>query len=323
MPIIENSSFRSPWYYGGPHWQTVLPNVTRRRLRISYRRERFELSDGDFVDVDWVAKPAQASLARCCLALHGLEGDSQAPYVKALIRSFEGQGYAMGALNLRGCSGEPNRLKRFYHSGDTLGLAEVVEKVGSRFETVVLVGFSLGGNVVLKYLGDLGNQAPGSVRAAVAFSVPCDLAGAAEKLAESSNQFYMKRFVRMLCSKLKEKSRLYPQYEYAEGCANMKTFHEFDEVYTAPLNGFKGAKDYWARCSSLHSLDGISRPTLLVNAANDPFLSPACYPREIARSHSSFHLEVPEWGGHCGFPRGLLHGGPWHGLRALEFFESL
>lgn len=322
VPIIEASSYRSPWYCPGAHWQTVLPNVTRRRIRVVYERERFELSDGDFIDVDWIGSPHRAPARRCCLVLHGLEGHSRAPYLKAAVRSFSRADYAVGALNLRGCSGEPNRLKRFYHSGDTQPLFEVVDSIAKRFDSIYLVGFSLGGNVALKYLGEFSSNAPETVRAAVAYSVPCDLAGAAERLASADNEFYMKRFIRMLCSKLREKSRMYPSYQYAKGCSQMKTFHDFDGTYTAPLNGFEDAADYWARCSSSRYLEGIDRPTLLINARNDPFLSASCYPYELARSSDSFFLEVPQSGGHCGFPGRSGRGGYWHERRALEFFES-
>lgn len=323
VPIIEASSYRSPWYCWGAHWQTVLPNVTRRRIRVAYQRERFELSDGDFVDLDWVDSPRGEAVRRCCLVMHGLEGHSQAPYMKAFARSFSRAGYAVGALNLRGCSGEPNRLKRFYHSGDTQPLFEVAETLAKRFDAIYLVGFSLGGNIALKYLGEFSSKAPEAVRAAVAYSVPCDLTGAAERLASADNEFYMKRFIRMLCSKLREKSQLYPEYKYEKGCSRMITFHDFDGAYTAPLNGFEDAADYWTQCSSLRYLEGIDRPALLINAGNDPFLSASCYPYEVARASKRFFLEVPQSGGHCGFPGRSRREGYWHERRALEFFESV
>ena len=323
VPVIESSTYRSPWYCRSPHWQTIFPNVTRRRIRVAYRRERLELSDGDFVDVDWVRSSRKDERTRCCLILHGLEGDSQAPYVKALARSFDRAGYAVGALNLRGCSGEPNRSKSFYHSGDTLGLKETIERLAERFDSLFPIGFSLGGNVVLKYLGEERGSVPEAVRGAVAYSVPCDLAGAAERLASPENAFYMKRFIRMLCAKLEAKTRVYPQYRYQAGCSEMKDFHDFDGTYTAPLNGFADAQDYWTRCSSARFLDSIDRPALLINASNDPFLSPSCFPLDAARSSDRFFLESPETGGHCGFPGAYQKGGYWHERRALEFFDSI
>ena len=322
VPLIANSTYRSPWWISNPHWQTILPNVTRRRLRIRYRRERFELPDTDFVDVDWVKSGDQESRSRCCIVIHGLEGNSQAPYVKAMARTFDRANYAVGALNLRGCSGEPNRLERFYHCGDTLGLAEVMNRVAERYGEVYVVGFSLGGNVALKYFGETSSCLPKPVRAVAAFSVPCELQGGSDSLAESGNRFYMKRFARLLCSKLRDKEDLYPEFSYANSCLEMKTFYDFDGTYTAPLNGFCDAVDYWTQSSCTRSLDRIDRPALLVNAKNDPFLSEACYPVEIARESKWLHLEIPEGGGHCGFPGKASPAGYWHELRALTFFEA-
>lgn len=322
MPLIADSTYRSPWFLANPHWQTILPNVTRRRLRIRYRRERFELPDADFVDVDWVASGKREKPTRCCIVVHGLEGDSKAPYVKAMARAFDNAGYAVGALNLRGCSGEPNRLKRFYHSGDTAGLAEVLKRASERFDDVFVVGFSLGGNVALKYLGESGASLPDAVRAAAVFSVPCDLEGASDRLAERGNAFYMKRFIRLLLAKLREKEALYPEYRYECSHSEMKTFHDFDGTVTAPLNGFRDALDYWTQSSCARYLGGIDRPALLVNARNDPFLSEDCFPVAAARASEWLHLEIPESGGHCGFPGKVNGSGYWHELRALAFFET-
>lgn len=323
MPLIADSTYRSPWWIPNPHWQTIIPNVTRRRLRVPYNRERFELPDSDFVDVDWVKSDRREERPRCCIVVHGLEGDSQAPYVKAMARAFDRANYAVGALNLRGCSGEPNRLERFYHSGDTVGLAEVLARVAERFGEVYVVGFSLGGNVVLKHLGEAASSLPGSFRAAAAFSVPCELQGASDRLAERGNEFYMKRFIRLLRRKLRDKAALYPEFRYEDGCSEVKTFYDFDGTYTAPLNGFRDAVDYWTQCSCSRFLDRIDRPVLLVNAQNDPFLSKDCFPVQAAGASECLHLEIPASGGHCGFPGKRNAAGYWHELRALAFFEGV
>jgi len=242
--------------------------------------------------------------------------------MKSMARALGGFGFHVGALNLRGCSGEPNRLRRFYHSGDTDGLAAVLDTVCRRYDQVVVVGFSLGGNVLLKYLGECRARVPQSVKAAAALSVPCDLASSAECLAGKRNSFYMNRFIRLLGAKLKEKEAVYPDYRYEKGYARMKSFHEFDGVYTAPLNGFRDADDYWRQSSCRQYLSEIDRPTLLVNAKNDPFLSRACYPVDEARSSPTFHLEIPEEGGHCGFPGDSDAAGYWHERRLLSFFRE-
>lgn len=289
---------------------------------MTYSRERFELLDSDFMDLDWLKTGRSIEGSRCCIILHGLEGDSGAPYVKSMARAFGRAGYAVGALNLRGCSGEPNRLKRFYHSGDTAGLAFVLDEASKRYSQISLVGFSLGGNVLLKYLGEDPARIPGSICSAAAFSVPCDLEGAADCLAGSENAFYMKRFIKLLGTKLKEKEEMYPEYVYDKGYAEMKSFHEFDEVYTARLNGFRDAKDYWSQSSCHQYLDRIDRPVLLINAQNDPFLSESCFPVEPARSNRFLHLKIPESGGHCGFPGNRSPEGYWHERRALSFFAE-
>ncbi len=278
------------------------------------------MPDGDFIDVDWERAATAERNGRCCIALHGLEGHSGAPYIKSLARAFGEAGYTVGALNLRGCSGEPNRLNHFYHSGETEGLAFIVETLARRFEAIYLVGFSLGGNAALKYLGEDSSRVPDAVRGAVAFSVPCHLASAADCLAEPRNRFYMKRFIRMLCAKLEQKSNRYPKYVYEPGCCAMQSFHEFDEVYTAPLNGFDNAQHYWTESSCIRYLDRIDRPALLINARNDPFLSSACFPIEIAQVSDRFFLEMPRSGGHCGFPGARSRDGCWHERRALSFF---
>lgn len=274
------------------------------------------------MDIDWNTGGGVPPGSRCCVIVHGLEGCSEAPYVKSMGLAFRKSGYAVGALNLRGCSGEPNRLKRFYHSGDTAGLAIVLGELSKRFDPISLVGFSLGGNVVLKYMGEDPARVPFSVRSVAAFSVPCDLSGSADCLSEPRNSFYMKRFIRLLCAKLNEKENRYPGFRYPKGCLRMQSFHEFDGTYTAPLNGFRDAFDYWNQSSCNRYLDRIDRPALLVNARNDPFLSDSCFPKEAARSHPFFHLEIPAEGGHCGFPGGRTVEGYWHERRALSFFEE-
>ena len=322
VPVARESTYRSPFYLPNAHLQTILPNVTRRRIQVNYRRERFELPDTDFIDVDWLERQEGEKAERCCVVLHGLEGDSQAAYIKSLGKSFVQGGYAVAAFNMRGCSGEPNRLMRSYHSGDTEGLAIILNSLNQRYEWIGLAGFSLGGNVVLKYLGERGSKLPSAVKTAVAFSTPCDLRTSADRLARSENAFYMKRFIKLLCSKLKEKEKKYPEYEYKRECSELRTFKEFDDIYTAPLNGFRDAEDYWRQCSSRFYLNGIERPSLLINARNDPFLSEECYPEEEANTHDFLYLETPNSGGHCGFPGDHHRTGYWHERRALEFFRQ-
>lgn len=320
MPIVEQSNYRAPWFMPGGHLQTIVPNLSRARLKFEYERERLELADGDFVDVDWLRGDVRSR--SLVIILHGLEGNSRAPYIVPLAKAAQEAGHDVAALNFRGCSGEMNRRPRFYHSGDTADLHFLIRSVERFYETISLVGFSLGGNVVLKYLGAEDANVSKKVACSVTFSVPCDLASSAVTLGSWDNVIYMKRFMRMLCAKLEQKVALGHDLGLdISGCRSMKTFAEFDNEYTAPLHGFESAADYWARSSSLQFLGAIRRPSLLVNARNDPFLPTSCYPADIAESSRCFFLEMPETGGHCGFP-GRERFGYWFVWRALEFMQS-
>ncbi len=320
MPIVTPSSYRAPYYALGAHGQTIFPNLTRRRWKIEYDRERFELADGDFVDIDW-SGPREGG-GRLVLILHGLEGSSRAPYAVCMARAARKAGCTVGVLNFRGCSGELNRLPRFYHSGDTGDLRAVLERLAGEFESISLVGFSLGGNVLLKYMGEDASNIPEAVRSAVAFSVPCDLAGSALALERFDNAIYMKRFIKLLCAKVAEKEERSGKRLADCRCREMRTFRDFDGTYTAPLHGFRDADDYWTKSSSGQFLAGIDRPTLLVSALNDPFLSESCFPREAAEASESFFLETPRSGGHCSFPGKCGALGYWYEERALEFIET-
>jgi len=259
----------------------------------------------------------------CVLALHGLEGSSQAPYVKSFAKALAGEGWDFVAMNMRGCGGEMNRALRFYHSGESGDLREVVEYLGSRYERIFLLGFSLGGNVVLKYLGEDATAVSGEVKAAVAISTPVDLEGSALRIGHTSNQLYMRRFIRMLSEKIEAKAAVYPEELDPKGCRELEDFLAFDGRYTAPLNGFKSAEDYWRRCSSLNWLEAVRVPSLLLNARNDPFLSKACFPEDVARGSENLYALFPDRGGHLGFPSWRGGGRAWHETVAIDFLRAL
>ena len=317
MPIVSVSSYRCPWPLRGPHGATIWPNVSRRRFRIRYERSRLELSDGDFVDLDRAAGGNGSEV--CLVALHGLEGSSSAPYVKSLARLARRGACDVVALNMRGCSGALNRKARFYHSGETGDLRETIAYLATRYNKLALVGFSLGGNVALKYLGEESEAAPEAVRAAVAISAPVDLAGSARRIGEAGNAFYMRRFIRLLSAKIEAKAQVFPEEIDSAGCRLLRDFEQFDGRYTAPLCGFESAEDYWERCSSLGLLSAIRRPALLINAKDDPFLSPACFPVELAERSPYLHGCFPEGGGHLGFPGWRRDGLAWHERVAWAF----
>jgi predicted alpha/beta-fold hydrolase len=321
MPIISPSSYRPPLLLPGGHLQTVAPTLARHRFSLRYERERIDTPDGDFLDLDW----SRTGARRLAILSHGLEGSSGRWYILSMAEALNRAGWDVLAWNFRGCGGEPNRTLRFYHSGATDDLQVVIDHALSSgaYESLALVGFSLGGNVTLKYLGERGGGIDPRIVAGVAFSVPCDLRSSAGALARPANGIYMRRFLNTLGEKVRAKAMAMPGLIDAEGIDAMRTFREFDDRYTAPLHGFRDAEDYWARCSSLGYLRGITIPALLVNAANDPFLAPGCFPVEEARASACFSLEIPAAGGHVGFPGRSRDGRYWMARRAVEFLGDI
>jgi hypothetical protein len=288
---------------------TAFANVARPFPRPRGSRERWDLPDGDFVDVDRFsgAEPDAPVLVVC----HGLEGSSRAPYVRGLVAAARARGLAALALNFRGCSGAMNRLPRLYHSGDTGDLSEVVRRLAAerRGRPVLLAGFSLGGNVVAKYLGERGDDLPPEVRAAAVISVPFDLAACARALDGPGLwlRLYRERFLRRLRRKALAKARRFPRAIDAAAARSARTFALFDDRVTAPLHGFAGSEDYWARSSSGRFLGGVRRPLLALSSADDPMVPAASLPIEAARANPHVTLEVHGAGGHVAF----VSGPPW------------
>ncbi len=321
MPLVEPSTYRPQFWLRSGHAQTLLPRIFRRGVAPQVVRERIATPDDDFLDLDWSGRQA------CKLAIisHGLEGCSRSVYVVGMMRALTAAGWDCLAWNFRGCSGEMNRQCRLYHSGvsDDLGAVVAHALKSHPAEVIALVGFSLGGNVTLKYLGEDPDRVPSRVRAAVAISVPCHLNSGARKLAAPANRIYMRYFLRSLARKARIKAAQFPGRLNLDGLNQMKTFAEFDGQITAPLHGFASAEDYWTRASSRQFIPAIRTPTLLLNARNDPFLTPECFPEVEAAASSVFHLESPEAGGHVGFPEGVLAGRSWCERRAAEFLQAV
>ncbi len=317
MPLIRTSSYRAPSWLPGGHLQTIYPALFRRVARVTTRTERLELPDGDFLDLEWTdhGRPQLAILS------HGLEADARTDYMQGMAAALVRRGWDVLAWNFRGCGGEPNRLLRMYHSGATEDLHAVVGHALKNHPagSIDLIGFSLGGNLTLKFLGEAPAELPQSLRRAAVFSVPCDLACSSRQLALPSNRLYMERFLRAMRAKVRAKSRIFPAELDSSGLGRIRTFREFDDRFTAPLHGFRDAADYWERNSCRQFLHRIALPTLLINAANDPFLGPGCYPREEAAASECVHFEVPDTGGHVGFPTSGDHGEYWSESRAAEF----
>ena len=320
MPVIE-STYRSPLGFRNGHLQTIYPALYRRVPWITKMRERITTHDGDFLDLDWDTTPAAGRLA---ILSHGLEGDSRNHYIQGMAAALQRAGWDTLAWNFRGCSGEQNRLLSSYHSGATGDLQGVVDHAlaTGRFRRVALVGFSLGGNMTLKYLGDLGPEVDERIESAVAFSVPCDLASSSRQLESIMNRIYMRRFLHRLREKIRQKMILFPGQIHDVGLDAMRTFREFDGAYTAPLHGFASAEDYWRQASCKPVLGRIAIPTLLVNARNDPFLGRKCFPWEAARENPNLFFEAPRSGGHVGFVTFNPQNEYWSETRTTAFLSG-
>ena len=320
MPLIDHPNYIAPAWLPGGHVQTIYPALFRRVAPVASHAERLELADGDFIDLEW----SGSTSARLAILSHGLEADMKTGYIRGMAAALVRRGWDVLFWNFRGCGTEPNRLLRMYHSGATEDLHAVVNHALENHpaESVDLIGFSLGGNLTIKYLGERPAALPPRLHRAVVFSVPCDLACSSRQLASPSNRIYMDRFLVAMRAKLRAKKAMFPDQLDLTGLDRIRTFQEFDDRFTAPIHGFRDAEDYWTRNSSRQFIPHIAHPTLLVNAANDPFLGPGCYPREEAAAGSSFHFEEPATGGHVGFPTFGRGGEYWSETRAAEFLES-
>jgi predicted alpha/beta-fold hydrolase len=309
--------YSPPFFLFNAHLETIFPALTRRVNSITYHRERIKTPDQDFLDIDWVKNKSE----KLVIISHGLEGNSSRAYMRGMAKAFVDQGYDALAWNYRGCSDEMNAQKRFYHSGATDDLDTVIQYAVDQktYSEIYLIGFSLGGNITLKYLGE---QKPDAIiRKAVAFSVPLNLHTSCEKIQMPANWMYHNRFLKSLKKKIKQKAARMKEIDIAR-IDRLKTLREFDDAYTAPLHGFKDAVQYYTECSSIRFVKNITIPTLIVNAKNDPFLSGDCYPFELLKDHPFVTFESPERGGHVGFSRLGKNGLYWSEARAIAFINS-
>jgi predicted alpha/beta-fold hydrolase len=317
--------YRAPGWLPGGHAQTIYPLLIRPDP-LPYHRERWETPDGDFIDLDWnVAPPASNGAGKRPLLVlfHGLEGSSVSHYAITLMRAATAIGWSGVVVNFRGCSGESNRLPRAYHSGDSDEIDWILRRLQALCPArpCYAVGVSLGGNALLKWLGERQAGAGDCLRAAAAISAPLDLTACGHHLARGFNRIYTHYFLRTLKRNATEKLRRYPGLFDERRMSAANSLYEFDDVVTAPLHGFSGADDYWRKASSKPWLTGIRLPTLVLNAQNDPFLPAQALP--LARqAAASVRLEFPRQGGHVGFVTGSLPGRlDWLPQRILHFFQ--
>jgi hypothetical protein len=318
MPIIP-SSYKPSYSFRNDFISTVYSGIVRQVKGVNQQRERILLSDDDFLDLDWSFTSKATN--KLVILLHGLEGNAQRTYMLGAAKLFNKNNFDAVCVNFRSCSGEINLKYRTYHSGVTEDLDDVINHIiaTKHYSEIYINGFSLGGNVALKYLGE-SRSIPNQIKAAVAVSVPCSLYGSCIELHKFKNILYHDRFKRHLIKKLKEKQKLFPEFVSDTDIESIKNLKDFDDVYTSKAHGFKDALDYYDKCSSLQFLNEIKIPTFILNAENDSFLSEECYPIKEAEKKSNLFLEMPKHGGHVGFvDKNNIY---FSESRALEFFKN-
>jgi predicted alpha/beta-fold hydrolase len=314
-------SFKPPFWQINGHIQTIYPSIFRK-VSLPYKRERMVLSDGDFVDLDWVKNGSK----KLILVTHGLEGDSTRHYVTGMIKKFVDAGFDGLGWNCRSCSGEINRNARFYHHGDAEDLRQVLEYAikEMKYEEVFLAGYSMGGSLTLRLLAEKPALLPKQVIKAVAASVPLDIHDSVKELHKKGKRFYMRRFLRKLGVKIQEKSKQFPEnpllsYEGYEH--RIKDFYDFDGTYTAPIHGYNSAIDFYAKASTKPILNNIQIPVKIVQALNDPFLSQSCFELGEAESNNNVELILTKYGGHVGFMQSGKSSNYVEDL-ALDFYQK-
>ena len=330
MPFIEQADYKAPFWLPEGHSQTIFPSIFRKVEGVQYVRERIMTNDGDFLDIDFSKglninqnkTESQNSLTysftkSLIILSHGLEGNSTRQYIMGMVKNFNAHGFDCLAWNFRSCSEDINQTKVFYHSGATEDLDIVVKHAISKgYQKIYLVGFSLGGNLTLKFLGEKGQNLYPEVQKAVVFSVPLHLSSSSRTIS----WIYDQRFIRSLNKKVQAKANRFPEFEIdISNISKIKNLRDFDDAYTSQLHGFKDAEDYYEQNSSLYFLDDINIKTLIINAKNDPFLSQECFPYEQAKHLEKVYLQTPEGGGHCGFYPVDYQRVLWSERRALEW----
>lgn len=313
-------AYRAPRWLGNPHLQTIYGSLLAPRPAVCYRRERWETPDADFVDVDHVDGPAGSPWA---VLFHGLEGSSDSPYARTLMHRVAQRGWRGTVVHFRGCSGEPNRLLRAYHSGDADELDWVLRRLRELAGAAPIhaTGISLGGNALLKWLGERGSEAEAIVTRAAAVSAPLDLMAAGAALERGFAIVYARHFLVTMKARAEAKHARFPGGFDVERMRRARTLREFDDVVTAPLHGFRDTDDYWTRASSKPWLGAITVPTLVLNARDDPFLPAEALPTP-AEVGAAVKVEFPERGGHVAFVSGPFPGRiDWLPQRLLHFFD--
>ncbi|SFE21233.1 YheT family hydrolase [Nitrosomonas sp. Nm166] len=330
--MSASSNITIPFYttpYAAPSWlpggnmQTLYPYFYKPDQLFHYRRERWELDDGDFVDVDWTDGSTDSPLV---VFFHGLEGGSSSHYILSITNRLKNYNWRSVVIHFRGCSGVPNRLSRAYHAGDSAEIDWMLRRIVHQTQAVdtaqpvYVIGVSLGGNALLKWLGEKGEQAKELVTGVATVSVPFDLAATGSALNAGFNQVYTRHFLSTLKYKALDKLEQFPDLFDAKAIKRCTSIYDFDNLFTAPLHGFRNTDEYWEQSSSKPWLGRIKVPTLMINARNDPFMPASVLPTQKEVS-PAVTLEFPEEGGHVGFMQGGFPGNSnWLPQKILSFF---
>lgn len=298
MPILK-ASFSPTLPFRNGHFNTMYRPLFMKETH-KYERVRVDTWDKDFIDLDF-SKVDSKSIV---LLIHGLEGSSESHYMISTSKELNKHGLDTVSMNLRGCSGEDNLLLQTYHSGKTDDVKFIIEYLlqNYSYENIAIVGFSLGGNITLKYLGEFTNELPKKVKGGIAISVPIDLTSAQAEMNKVKNKLYMQEFMRTMRIKLLQKAEKFPDFKLNKKLLYKATkFRHIEKQFTVPVFGFKSSKDYWLKASCKPYLTKIKLPSLLINSKDDSFLSRECYPVEEAKKSSFFHFMETKYGGHVGF----------------------
>jgi uncharacterized protein len=317
--LSVNNTYKPVKFLQGRHLETIIPGLLRRPKQLVPAKEKINTPDGDFLQLDWYPQ-GSSTLA---IISHGLEGNGDKAYMKGMAKIFVDNNVDALCWNYRGCGSEMNIKPKLYHSGATADLNTVVKTaIGKGYEQIVLIGFSLGGNLTLKYVGEEGDDLSPQIKMAIAFSVPLDLAAGSKEISKPHNWMYSKRFLRNLKIKIRLKNKLFPLDIKLNRINEINDLKAFDDIYTGPIHGFANADEYYSECSALRFLGQINIPTLIVNAKNDPFLPAECYPYELIDKYPKIQFETPEHGGHVGFMELNKQGYYWSEKRALSFVKK-
>lgn len=325
--------YRAPLWLPNRHVQTIVPALFARRPAITFRRERWDTPDGDFIDLDWVVhdgKPASATPSKIpaddaplFVLFHGLEGGSTSHYAATLMAAARESGWHGVVPHFRSCSGPLNRLPRFYHLADSNEVDWILRRLrASHRGPIVAAGVSLGGNVLLRWLGERREDASPVLSAAAAISTPIDVHAGGRALSQGFGMIYTRSFLKTLKQKAEQKLAQFPGLFDRDAMLASRTMYDFDNVVTAPLHGFRDTNDYWSRATTRPLLPGIAVPTLVLNARNDPFLPAEALPARHEVS-AAVELDQPEHGGHAGFMTGPFPGRiDWLSRRVLGYMEQ-